>query len=88
MVLEYKKPFMMYEDDVWIDEAKAILALPGGERKISEALQEMFDEHKDIFTLLLAFLQRSGKNRHQKQSLLRRALEEFKLWQRRVPHPK
>ena len=71
---------MMYEDDVWVDEAKAILAAPGGGGKIRESLREMFEEHKDVLTLLLAFLTRSGKNRHQKQSLVRRTVEEFKLW--------
>ena len=71
---------MMYEDDVWVDEAKAVLASQGGGKKIVECLHEMFDEHKDVFTLLLTFLQRAGKNRHQKQSLLRRAVDEFRRW--------
>ena len=81
---------MMYEDDVWVDEAKAILSSPGGKTKINKNLQEMFEEHKDALTLLLSFLQRSGKCRHQKQSLVRTAVEEFKTWQRKSKksHPK
>ena len=81
MLQEYKKPFMMYEDDVWVDEAKAVLCSPLGRKKISESLQEMFEEHKDVLTLLLTFLRRSGKTRHQKQSLIRTTVEEFKIWQ-------
>ena len=77
---EYKKPFMMYEDDVWVDEAKAVLSSPDGGKKIAECLHEMFNEHKDVFTLVLTFLQRSGKNRHQKHSLVRRVVDEFKHW--------
>lgn len=80
MLQEYKKPFMMYDDDVWVDEAKAVLSSLGGARRIRESLHEMFDEHKDVLSLLLAFLRRSGKSRHQKQSLVRRAIEEFKRW--------
>ena len=79
---------MMYEDDVWVDEAKAVLSSPDGGKKISECLREMFDEHKDVFTLLLTFLQRSGKNRHQKQSLVRRVVDEFKRWLGQRSHPK
>ena len=79
---------MMYEDDVWVDEAKAVLSSPEGGKKIAECLHEMFDEHKDAFTLLLAFLQRSGKNRHQKQSLVRRAVDEFKRWLSKASIPK
>ena len=79
---------MMYEDDVWVDEAKAVLTSSEGGKKISECLHEMFDEHKDVFTLLLTFLQRSGKNRHQKQSLVRRAVDEFKHWLGKTSHPK
>ena len=77
---------MMYEDDVWVDEAKAVLGSPGGGQKIGDCLREMFEEHKDVFSLMLCFLQRSGKNRHQKQSLVRRVVEEFKRWRRSVPH--
>lgn len=79
---------MMYEDDVWVDEAKAVLSLPDGGKKISECLCEMFDEHNDVFSLLLTFLQRSGKNRHQKQSLVRRTVDEFKNWFSKAVHPK
>ena len=79
---------MMYEDDVWVDEARAVLSAPDGGGKISPCLHEMFDEHKDVFTLLLAFLQRSGKNRHQKQSLVRKAVDEFKRWLGKASHPK
>ena len=79
---------MMYEDDVWVDEAKAVLSSPEGSKKIIECLHEMFDEHKDVFTLLLTFLQRSGKNRHQKQSLVRRAVDEFKRWLGKASNPK
>ena len=87
---EYKKPFMAYDDDIWVDEAKSILSSHGGKAKIGKSLQEMFEEHKDALMLLLAFLNRSGKNRHQKQSLVRTAVEEFKNWQRKCKksHPK
>ena len=77
---------MMYEDDVWVDEAKDVLASPGGGQKIGECLREMFEEHQDVFSLLLCFLQRSGKNRHQKQSLVRRVVGEFKQWRLKAPH--
>ena len=40
----------------------------------------MFSSHGDVFSLVLAFVRRSGKNRQAKLSLPRIVLAEFEQW--------
>lgn len=79
------KSYMYYDDDVWVDEAKAVFAAnkkDDPEAKLRPLLLEMFEAHHDVFTLILAFLRRSGKIRQPKLSLPRIVVTEFKKWLR------
>ena len=73
---------MDYEDDVWVDEAKGTFNThkTSDLTKVTELLREMFDAHDDVYTLLLAFLNRTGKVRMQKKSLPRIVITEFQTW--------
>ena len=77
-----KKLYMFYDDDTWVDETKAVFSanMKLNSKQITEFFVEMFEAHENTYTLLLAFLRRTGKTRHQKQSVTRRVLEEFQQW--------
>ena len=79
------KSYMYYDDDVWVDEAKAVFAAnkkDNPEAKLRPLLLEMFGAHQDVFSLILAFLRRSGKIRQPKLSLPRIVVIEFQKWLR------
>ena len=77
-------PYAMYEDDVWVDEAKAVFAKHKKEnsRELQQLLYEMFSIHTDVYSLLLAFVKRAGKTRHQPKSLPRITFAVFQKWLR------
>ena len=78
-------PYAMYEDDIWVDEAKAIFAKHKEDtKKLEELLTEMFSIHTDVYSLLLAFVRRAGKTRHPPKSVSRITLATFQKWLRRV----
>ncbi len=74
--------YLYFDNDVWVDEAKAVFAASKKQKseKLSSLLHGMFSSHHDVYSLLLAFLKRSGRNRQPKQSLPRIALLEFQVW--------
>lgn len=76
------KPYMSYDDDAWVDEAKGTFNTykTSDPTKVTELLREMFNAHKDVYSLLLAFLNRTGRVRMQKKSLPRVVLTEFQAW--------
>ena len=77
------KSYMYYDDDVWVDEAKAMFSACKKEQpeiKLRPLLWEMFEAHHDVFCLILAFLRRSGKIRQPKLSLPRIVVTEFQEW--------
>ena len=79
------KSYMYYDDDVWVDEAKAVFAAnkkDNPEAKLRPLLLEMFGAHQDVFSLILTFLRRSGKIRQPKLSLPRIVVIEFQKWLR------
>ena len=79
------KSYMLYDDDVWVDEAKAVFAANkknNPEAKLRPLLLEMFGAHQDVLSLILAFLRRSGKIRQPKLSLPRIVVIEFQKWLR------
>ena len=86
-------PYAMFEDEVWVDEAKAVLsrhkkkkkttapaAVAVEDREVRELLREMFRIHTDVYSLMLAFVRQAGKTRHPPRSLPRIALATFKRW--------
>ena len=75
-------PYAMYEDDIWVDEAKAIFAKHKKEnsKELQELLSEMFSLHTDVYSLLLAFVKRAGKTRQPPKSVPRIALAAFQKW--------
>lgn len=74
--------YFYFDNDVWVDKAKAVFAANKRQNseKLRSLLHEMFTSHHDVYSLLLAFLRRSGKNRQPKQSLPRIVLVEFQSW--------
>ncbi len=74
--------YFYFDNDVWVDEARAVFA--ASKKQNSERLQSllhgMFSSHHDVYSLLLAFLRRLGKNRQPKHSLPRIAMVEFRSW--------
>ena len=74
----------MYEDDIWVDEAKAIFAKHKKEssKELQELFSEMFSLHTDVYSLLLAFVKRAGKSRQTPKTLPRIALAAFQKWLR------
>lgn len=79
-------PYAMYEDDVWVDEAKAIFSKHKNEdsEELKQLLREMFALHSDVYSLLLAFVRRAGKTRHPPKSLPRLTLAVFQQWLKEV----
>ena len=75
-------PYAMYEDEVWVDEAKAVFAEHKKERskELEELLTQMFSIHTDVYSLLVAFVRRAGKTRHRPTSLPRITLAFFQKW--------
>ena len=75
-------PYAMYEDDVWVDEAKAVFAKHKKERskELEDLLTEMFCLRTDVYSLLLTFVKRAGKTRQPPKSLPRIALATFRKW--------
>ncbi len=73
---------MDFEDDVWVDEAEGTFQTykTSDPSKVTELLRDMFNTHGDVYSLLLAFLDRAGRVRMQKDSLPRMLLTEFKTW--------
>ena len=74
--------YVMYEDDVWVDEAKAVFGKQKKDdsKELQELLTEMFSLHTDVYSLILAFVKRAGKTRQLLKSLPRIALASFKRW--------
>lgn len=72
----------MYEDDVWVDEAKAVFAKHKKEEspELQQLLTEMFSIHSDAYSLMVTFVRRAGKSRQPPKSLPRIALTSFKKW--------
>ena len=72
----------MYEDDVWVDEAKAVFSRHKKENsdELQRLLREMFSLHTDVYSLMLTFARRAGKTRHPPNSLPRIALATFQQW--------
>ena len=73
---------MDYEDEVWVDEARGTFSTYNtcDPSKITDLLEEMFDAHDDVYSLVIAFLKQTGRTRMQKKSLPRILLTEFQLW--------
>ena len=76
------KSLIYFDDDNWVDEAKAVFVekKKQNSEKLQSLLREMFDAHHDVFSLVIAFLRRTGKCQQAKQSLPRVAMDEFKRW--------
>ena len=74
--------YAMYEDDVWVDEVKAVFAKhkKDDSKELRELLAEMFSIHTDVYALILAFVRRAGRTRHPPKSPARLALAQFKRW--------
>ena len=77
-----RKSYMDFEDDVWVDEAKGTFQTykTSNPSKVTELFREMFNANGDVYSLLLAFLDRAGRVRLQKESLPRMLLTEFNAW--------
>lgn len=77
-----RKLYMDYEDDVWVDEARGTFNTykTSDLSKVTELLEEMFNAHDDVYSLVIAFLKQTGRVRMQKKSLPRILLTEFQSW--------